>query len=433
MATYAWNGSTGSYFDPSNWSPAGVPGRGDTALLGAGNVTFSRFGNEAFTGGEIFLLSGSAILSLSLSPFAVLNGDTFVLPADAASAATTKLVNNNGFVNVDRGTLVVSVPVEGSGSFSVGAGTLEFGNSVGAGTYVTAYGSEAVTGRPHPPHSTAGDSVLKLDRPAAFEGVVTQYFGSTMDLVGVAIDSVAFAPSTRPDANAGETVMRLLDGGATVASLRLSGATPIGVSVAPDGAGGTLVRPDFEPNPGYPGGLKVPGPYSRYSVDIKAGATVVSDAALTEYVNPGTTLDFTDGLLSFGTYDPGSDLYRLYEAALGRAPDSAGNLYWSGVLRNYGYYEGVKLVAGGFLQSDEYGERQAAEPTDAEFVARLYRDALGRAPDAVGESYWVGNLGSDQSRGDVLAYFTLSPEAGRHSAAGIAATGVFSPDPSPWV
>ncbi len=87
VAVYTRNGSTGSYFDAANfdaanWSPAGVPGRGDTALVGAGNVTFPRFGNEAFTGGETFLLSGSAIFSLSLSPFAVLGGDTFVLPAD---------------------------------------------------------------------------------------------------------------------------------------------------------------------------------------------------------------------------------------------------------------------------------------------------------------------------------------------------------------
>src|ERR1700733_91388 len=41
-ATVAWNGSVSSdWFNPNNWSPAGVPASGDTVNISNGNISLS--------------------------------------------------------------------------------------------------------------------------------------------------------------------------------------------------------------------------------------------------------------------------------------------------------------------------------------------------------------------------------------------------------
>jgi hypothetical protein len=39
LETRVWTGGTGSWDDPTQWSPAGVPGTGDTAVVGSGAVS----------------------------------------------------------------------------------------------------------------------------------------------------------------------------------------------------------------------------------------------------------------------------------------------------------------------------------------------------------------------------------------------------------
>ncbi|MDR7040423.1 MULTISPECIES: DUF4214 domain-containing protein [Methylobacterium] len=103
-----------------------------------------------------------------------------------------------------------------------------------------------------------------------------------------------------------------------------------------------------------------------------------------------------------------AEVARLYVGVLDRAPDTGGLEYWSSSLGN-----GASLtsVAAAFLGSAEYGALHPTPLTDTQFVENLYADALGRAPDAGGQQYWVGVLGSGTPRADVAVGIAESPEA----------------------
>jgi hypothetical protein len=93
---------------------------------------------------------------------------------------------------------------------------------------------------------------------------------------------------------------------------------------------------------------------------------------------------------------------RLYLAAFGRHADHGGLVHWRRV--------GVDAAAPAFLASPEFQARNGA-PDDRGFVRLLYRNVLGREPDAAGEAHWVGELGSGRTtRARVLVAFASSPE-----------------------
>lgn len=99
---------------------------------------------------------------------------------------------------------------------------------------------------------------------------------------------------------------------------------------------------------------------------------------------------------------------RLYRAALNRYPDAGGLAWHAGTLAA----AGPATVAGSFLASAEYAAAHpAGKPDDATFVTQLYRNALGRDPDADGLQYWVGALGAGEQRATLLASLADSPEA----------------------
>lgn len=117
---------------------------------------------------------------------------------------------------------------------------------------------------------------------------------------------------------------------------------------------------------------------------------------------------------------------RLYHGILGRAPDAGGMAYWSAIYlaeeQAASQAAGVAYVAAdavmggnpaiveGFLDSAEF---QGAHPSisDGDFVTLLYRQALFRAPDAGGFTYWTGLLASGTSRAAVANGICNSAEA----------------------
>ena len=95
----------------------------------------------------------------------------------------------------------------------------------------------------------------------------------------------------------------------------------------------------------------------------------------------------------------------LYQQYLKRAPDS-GAQGWVNALEN-----GVTIeqVAEGIVSSPEFFQREGGG-TDAGYVAALYQDILGRAPDAGGQMAFTGALNRGVSRTAVAAAFFSSPE-----------------------
>jgi len=112
------------------------------------------------------------------------------------------------------------------------------------------------------------------------------------------------------------------------------------------------------------------------------------------------------------------DVFRLYQATLGRNPDAAGFLSWTAHL-------GLGLLfdsaVAGFVNSAEFGQTYGATD-NLGFVSLLYQNVLDRAPDTGGLFFWLGRLGIEGwSRAQVVEAFVQSPEFIAASRADLAA------------
>ncbi|MEX0366339.1 MAG: DUF4214 domain-containing protein, partial [Ruegeria sp.] len=105
----------------------------------------------------------------------------------------------------------------------------------------------------------------------------------------------------------------------------------------------------------------------------------------------------------------GAEVWRLYQAALGRAPDDAGHLGWTTRL-----VEGDNTlvdVANAFVGSAEFNARYGTVSSSTDFVTLLYNNVLGRNPDAAGLAGWANRLDNEGwSQGRVVAQFANSAE-----------------------
>jgi Domain of unknown function (DUF4214)/Matrixin len=101
-----------------------------------------------------------------------------------------------------------------------------------------------------------------------------------------------------------------------------------------------------------------------------------------------------------------AEITRLYQAALGRAPEAGADQYWSAML-DQGASPGQ--VAQGFVNSPEFAARYGS-PDNAGFAELLYQNVLHRAGDAGGVQYWTQALQAGASRAGVLASFADSTE-----------------------
>ena len=121
---------------------------------------------------------------------------------------------------------------------------------------------------------------------------------------------------------------------------------------------------------------------------------------------------FRDGT---GVLDPTGNagaVARLYEAALGRAPDIGGLIAQTEALDN-GTVTLAQISAGAAASSEFIGAHGFL--SDADFVTVLYRNADGRAPDAGGLAGYTAALAAGRSRGAILLDIAQSYEARQHS------------------
>ncbi|WP_306392538.1 DUF4347 domain-containing protein [Telluria beijingensis] len=126
------------------------------------------------------------------------------------------------------------------------------------------------------------------------------------------------------------------------------------------------------------------GARADYSLRMKDGMLVAT--ALTGADGIDTIVDVE--IMQFGTPDTSAagTIGRLYEAALGRAADTAGREFWVGQ-----HAAGISMqdIAAAIVGSNEALEQQHG---DAGYVEQLYESLLGRASDAEGAAFWVGQL-----------------------------------------
>jgi len=101
--------------------------------------------------------------------------------------------------------------------------------------------------------------------------------------------------------------------------------------------------------------------------------------------------------------------YRIYRAAFDRAPDTAGLHYW--IARMNGGMDLIE-VAARFIDSAEFKSNYGQNPSNAEFLTKVYTNVLDRSPDADGLAWWVNEMTVNPNKtwAKVLADFSESPE-----------------------
>src|SRR6185312_7441763 len=122
------------------------------------------------------------------------------------------------------------------------------------------------------------------------------------------------------------------------------------------------------------------GAYRQYV--ISAGGATVSGGPEggTDVLANIQRIQFADGYLATGTTDTAGQVYRVYEATLGRAPDQAGLTNWVHQLNGGASLQGV---VDGFVGSTEF-QNDYGQVSDSQFVTLLYQNVLHRSPDQAG-------------------------------------------------
>ena len=102
-------------------------------------------------------------------------------------------------------------------------------------------------------------------------------------------------------------------------------------------------------------------------------------------------------------------MFRVYNAAFNRFPDSDGLEYW--IEKNSSGENTERQVAESFLASSEFKEKYGEDVSNEQYVNNLYNNILGRDADADGYNYWVGQLNNGiEDRSELLLGFAESNE-----------------------
>jgi hypothetical protein len=102
-------------------------------------------------------------------------------------------------------------------------------------------------------------------------------------------------------------------------------------------------------------------------------------------------LVFADGNIAFdtGVNEIAGAVFRLYQAALDRTPDTAGLWNWI----NYADAgHSFDELAAAFLSSAEFAAKYGVNVSNEVYITKLYENSLGRTPDAGGLTTWVNAL-----------------------------------------
>lgn len=123
-------------------------------------------------------------------------------------------------------------------------------------------------------------------------------------------------------------------------------------------------------------------------------------------------LKFTDSVIAFDLNGSSGQAYRVYKAAFNRDPmqgDTKGLGYWISQID-----KGMDLieVSARFVDSNEFRTLYGTNPTNEQFLTKLYTNVLGRQPEVTGYNWWLNELNTnpEKTKAKVLADFAESAE-----------------------
>lgn len=123
---------------------------------------------------------------------------------------------------------------------------------------------------------------------------------------------------------------------------------------------------------------------------------------------PGADALYTETFAANWAPEISAQVFRLYQAALDRAPDTNGHSAWTKIL--FEQEQSLAQVARGFVASAEFQQTYGALDTGS-FVDLLYENVLGRSADPGGYAGWVKRIDDgDLSREQAVTGFSESRE-----------------------
>jgi hypothetical protein len=131
---------------------------------------------------------------------------------------------------------------------------------------------------------------------------------------------------------------------------------------------------------------------------------------------------FADRSIAFDVNNVTGQAYRIYKAVFDRTPDGGGLGYW---IAQMDKGMDVVAVAARFIDSSEFRSIYGQNPTDAEFLTKVYSNVLARTPDAAGLDWWVNEMKTNPTKTwqKVLADFSESTE-NQANVASLIANGI---------
>ena len=151
-----------------------------------------------------------------------------------------------------------------------------------------------------------------------------------------------------------------------------------------------------------------------YGIKPDTGGTTDSLSGITTLKFDNKSLDIENDIKATfdqvtGLNTDSGEMFRLYNAAFARFPDSDGLEYW---IDQFSSGRNTRrVVAQSFLGSAEFTEKYGSNVSDETYVNNLYKNVLGRDADTEGLNYWVGNLSSGlETRYEALLGFAESAE-----------------------
>ena len=152
---------------------------------------------------------------------------------------------------------------------------------------------------------------------------------------------------------------------------------------------------------------------ARYGIQDKTKSTIDEITGLPALSFSGSCISVVseikgvfDQLTGEDTQD--AQIYRLYNAAFARFPDAGGLRFW---IKQYVNGSEYRNIAKSFINSSEFKSRYGMDNSNEDYAVNMYKNVLGRLPDAAGLSYWVNTLETGtNSRENVLGYFAESFE-----------------------
>lgn len=388
------------------------------------SIEIVQFSNGNFTRAQLLDTSAPAAptLGASLNANGYVTGSTPVLFGIAEAGATVKLYNGSTLlgstVSSAQGFWTLTASALADGSYTLYSTATDAAGNVSAHSANLSFNVDA-----HAPAAPLASVSVAANQPA-FSG--TGEAGSTISLTSKIGSADVLLGQTTVDAGGSWSVTSaaLADGSYAVtvtasdlADNSSSASAPLAFSISSalnragtdgkDSLSGTAGNNAFDGKGGIDtvvyGGVR-----SGFTVAKSTlGFSVSSSATGVDTLVDVERVQFGDISVALDVNGHGGQAYRMFTAALDRAPLPKGLGFWIDAL-DKGF--SLESVAANFLAVPEFGQRFGTNLSNGEFVNTLFEHVLHRAPKQAGYDFWTAALDSGVSRAHVLMQFSESPE-----------------------